>query len=231
MRQRFCILYFRVVVISGCSEKGGIAFARNIKYTLDVLLKEVLFFMTFATWWRGDPLPNLSPLPSFSTYLSTDEPLIAQLTNLSRQAIATRFQEGKRIYLAFINDVPVAYGWVATREGRISGLQLTFALPTGNCYLHDFVTFPEWRGRGVYPHLLQSIIREEASFDRFWIGYLPDNTASGRGVSKAGFHVVSDLVVTGNRVSGLTLFESSEQALACADVLHLPVVAHEYKAR
>ena len=181
--------------------------------------------MTFATWWRGDPLPNLSPLPSFSAHHSTDAQLIAQLTNLSLQTIATRFQAGKRLYLAFTRGVPVAYGWVATREGRISDLQLTFALPARNGYLHGFLTLPEWRGRGVYPHLLQSIIRQEPSFDRFWIGYLPDNTASGRGISKAGFQVVSDLVVTDGRACGFTLFESSERALANADVFHLPVVA------
>jgi GNAT superfamily N-acetyltransferase len=181
--------------------------------------------MTFATWWRGDPLPNLSPLPSFSVHRSTDAQLIAQLTNLSLQTIATRFQAGKRLYLAFMSDMPVAYGWVGTREGRISDLQWTFALPARNCYLHGFLTLPEWRGRGIYPHLLQSIIGQEPSFDRFWIGYLPDNTASGRGISKAGFHVVSDLVVTGSRACGLTLFESSERALASVDVFHLPVVA------
>jgi RimJ/RimL family protein N-acetyltransferase len=174
--------------------------------------------------WRGDPLPNLSPLPSFSAHLSTDAQLIAHLTNHSLQTITARFQKGNRLYLAFMSDIPVAYGWVATQEGSIAALQLVFALPARNCYLHSFRTFSEWRGRGIYPHLLQSIIRQEPSFDRFWIGYLPDNIASGRGINKAGFHVVSDLVVTENRVCGLTLLESSKRALASADVFHLPIV-------
>ena len=96
--------------------------------------------MTFATWWRSDPLPNLSPLPSFSVHWSADVHLITQLTNHSFQTITTRFQAGNRLYLAFINDIPVAYGWVATQAGSLSALQFTFALPPLNCYLHSFRT-------------------------------------------------------------------------------------------
>lgn len=181
--------------------------------------------MTFATWWRSDPLPNLLPLPSLSVRPSVDVTLLERLTNHSTQDIDARFQAGNRPYLAFIGDIPVAYGWVATREGSISALHLTFALPARNCYLYSFRTLPEWRGRGIYPHLLQTIMRQEQSFDRFWIGYLPENNASGRGISKAGFQVVSDLVVTGQHVSGLTLFDASERALASVEIFHLPVVA------
>ncbi|HEY7413894.1 MAG TPA: GNAT family N-acetyltransferase, partial [Ktedonobacteraceae bacterium] len=72
---------------------------------------------------------------------------------------------------------------------------------------------------------LHAILRQERSFGCFWIGYLPNNEASGRGISKAGFQVVSDLVVTDGCVSGLTLFDAHERALASADVFHLPIVA------
>ncbi|BCL79736.1 GNAT family N-acetyltransferase [Ktedonobacteria bacterium brp13] len=180
--------------------------------------------MTFATWWRGDSLPTLPPLPTFSAHFSTDTQLIARLSNHSPQAIATRFQMGNRLYLAFMGEVPVAYGWAATQQGSISALQLSFAIPSGNSYLYNFLTVPEWRGRGIYPHLLQAIIHQEPLVHRFWIAY-HDNEASGRGIRKAGFHVVSDLVVSGDRVSGITLFESSERAQASADVFHLPVIA------
>lgn len=181
--------------------------------------------MTFATWWRGDTLPNLSPLPTFSAHLSTDTQLIAHLSQRSPQVIASRFQEGNQLYLAFMGEIPAAYGWMATQEGGITDLQLSFAIPSGNSYLYNFRTLPEWRGRGIYPHLLQAIILQEQLVDRFWIGYLPDNEASGRGIRKAGFHVVSDLVLVDGHVSGMTLFESSERAQASAAFFHLPVVA------
>lgn len=181
--------------------------------------------MTFATWWRGDPLPHLSPLPTFSAHRSTDTQLIARLTNRSPELFTTRFQTGNRLYLAFMGEVLVGYGWVATQEGSISQLEISFTIPSGSCYLYSFLTLPEWRGHGIYPHLLQIIIHHEQLIDRFWIGYLPDNTASARGISKAGFHVVSDLVISEGHVSGLTLFEESERALASADFFQLPIVA------
>lgn len=179
--------------------------------------------MTFATWWRSDPLPVLPALPPLSVCPSVDRTLLERLTNHSTQDIDARFQAGNRPYVAFMGNIPAAYGWVATQEGAISDLQWTFALPAGNCYLYNFRTLPEWRGRGIYPHLLQTIMRQEQSFDRFWIGYLPENNTSGRGISKAGFHVASDLVVTGQHVSGLTLFDASERALASVEVFHLPL--------
>lgn len=183
--------------------------------------------MTFATWWRRDSLPDLSPLSTFSAHPSTDIEEIAKLTKHSLQIITARLQAGNRPYLAFMGNIPVAYGWVATQEGSISDLQLYFAVPPENCYLYNFLTLPEWRGHGIYPRLLQAIIRQEEQIQRFWIGYLPDNNASGSGIQKAGFHVVSDLVVSGNRISGITLFESSEQARASADFFHLPVVTRQ----
>ncbi|QBD78992.1 GNAT family N-acetyltransferase [Ktedonosporobacter rubrisoli] len=181
--------------------------------------------MTFATWWRGDPLPDLAPLPTFSAHLSSDIHLISQVTNRPLEAITPRLQEGNRPYLAFMGEAPVAYGWVATQEGSISDLGMYFALPAGNCYLHSFRTLPAWRGQGIYPRLLQTIIQQEQSFERFWIGYMPSNIASGRGIQKAGFHVVSDLAFVKGRVCGITLFEKSERALASAAVFQLPVVS------
>ena len=180
--------------------------------------------MTFATWWRSDPVPRLAPLPSFSAQVATNTGLIASLTTHAPHAIATRFERGNRCYLAFMGDIAVAYGWVASQEGGIAELGWTFALPAGNCYLYNFRTLPAWRGRGIYPQLLQAILHQESFFDRFWIGYLPDNVASGRGISKAGFEVVSELVVTDGRVCGLTLYDAHERARASAEVFQLSIV-------
>lgn len=182
--------------------------------------------MPFGTWWRGTPLPDLSPLPAFSASISTDTQLITRLAKLSQQEIDDRFQTGKHLYIAFISEMPVAYGWVATREVNFPHFQFSFRIPPRNCYLWDFLTLPEWRGRGIYPHLLQTIIRQEALVDRFWIGYEPGNEASARGICKAGFHMVTELVIAEGRVSGLTLFDSSEYAQASADFFHLPIVTN-----
>ena len=79
--------------------------------------------MAFATWWRGDPLPDLTSLPTFSAHRSTDAQLIARLTKRPPQVMDARFQMGNRLYLACMGEVPVAYGWVATQTGSISDLE------------------------------------------------------------------------------------------------------------
>lgn len=184
--------------------------------------------MPFGTWWRGDALPNLAPLPTFSASTSTDIPLIAQLANLSEQEVRNRIQKENRSYIAFMDDTPVAYGWVATQKSGIAELQFAFTIPAGNRYLWDFLTLPQWRGRGIYPHLLQAIIQQEQqeqAAERFWIGYEPGNETSAHSIKKAGFHLVGDIVIAENRVVGFTLCDTSDHAQASADFFQLPIMA------
>ncbi len=181
--------------------------------------------MPFATWWRGDPLPALSPLPTFSAQPARDVHLIARLTECSLQSIEARLEADHHPYIAYLDGEAVACGWVAKQRGGIAEFQFSFAIPSGNAYLWDFLTLAQWRGRGVYPHLLQSIIEQEEGIDYFWIGYEPGNEASAHGIRKAGFHEVSDLVIAdGDRIEGLTLFEESERAQASVVFFNLPVV-------
>ena len=59
-----------------------------------------------------------------------------------------------------------------------------------NCY-----TFPEQRGQGLYPRLLLAVCRSLAAqgHQRAIITCAPDNSASIRGVEKAGFRCVKSL--------------------------------------
>ncbi len=181
--------------------------------------------MALGTWWHGDPLPDLPTLASFYSCLSTDMQLIARLTTLSQQEIEARFQSGNRVYLAFLNQTPVAYGWVADRTGSVDEIHLSFTLPPRNCYLWDFLTLPVWRGRSIYPHFLQTIIcQEKHTVDRFWIMYVPGNDIAARSISRAGFSFVGELTFTQNYVSGITLFNTTERAQAGATLLNLPLV-------
>src|SRR4030095_8186023 len=73
-------------------------------------------------------------------------------------------------------------------------LDLGFNVPRASRYLWDFATLPGWRGLGIYPALLQTILRDEgADAERFWIGHLLRNSASRRGIEKAGFQEVGRL--------------------------------------
>jgi GNAT superfamily N-acetyltransferase len=182
--------------------------------------------MALGCWWRGDPLPDLPSLQGFSTLIATDTQLVTHLTGLSQQEIEARFQHGHHAYIAFIEQVPVAYGWVAERTAGVREIQLSFTLSAQNRYLWDFQTFPAWRGRGVYPHFLQTIVRQEMA-ERFWILYQPGNTAAVHSIEKAGFHFVGELVLSKGRVCAIELFEGGERAVAGAAFLNLPVSTKE----
>lgn len=140
--------------------------------------------------WPGDPLPALPPLPGLAVSPADDDRALATLAGLDTPTIAARRRAGKRPYLATLGGVPVAHGWSTGGAVEIGELGLTFALPPGNRYLWGFATAPPWRGRGIYPRLLQAILRLEGPAARTWIGHEPHNAASARGILKAGFRQV-----------------------------------------
>ncbi len=182
--------------------------------------------MALGSWWRGDPLPNLPSLQGFSARIATDIQLIARLTGLSQQEVEARLQHGHHAYIAYIAETPVAYGWVAERTAGVREIQLSFTLSARDRYLWDFQTFPAWRGRGVYPHFLQTIVRQEMAA-RFWILYEPGNAVAAHSIEKAGFHFVGELVLCEGRVCTIDLFEDSERAVAGAALLGLPISSQE----
>ena len=159
--------------------------------------KQIVFGCVYH-WWRGDDLPELTSLPEFASRVITDKNLLASLHNITEDEIQARFDDAAHCYVAFLDDVPVGYGWVGTKEGLIRQGGLVWTLGEGDRYLGDFVTLPNFRGRGVYPNLLQAILRSEpAAAERFWIGHHGPNVASQRGIQKAGF-VLHQLIMLSN---------------------------------
>jgi GNAT superfamily N-acetyltransferase len=150
----------------------------------------------FYTWWRGDNLPDLGPFPDLEVMHSSDTSLLAHLAGLPESEIQARIQNGNHPYLATLNGVPAAFGWSAWHRMEIGELGVDLELPDGDHYLWDFVTLPDFRGRGIYPHMLQAIIRAEVTVtERFWIGHDLDNIASARGIEKAGLPVIGEVWV------------------------------------
>jgi GNAT superfamily N-acetyltransferase len=176
--------------------------------------------MALATWWQGDPLPELPPLPSLSVCANHTVPLLAQLVQVSEEEIQSRLQTGHTAFLAYWDEEPVAYGWVATQEATIGEVSLSFSLETTDHYLWDFATLPAWRGHGIYPHLLQQIIQQQSDqVARFWILFAPENRASAAGILKAGFRLVTEISFTRERTVSAAALESSERAQSGARLL------------
>jgi GNAT superfamily N-acetyltransferase len=148
--------------------------------------------MALMTWWRTDALPALPALSGFAPRCSNDAHQIAELNRISVAEARERLRDGHHAYFATLHGRPVGYGWAATKEASIGEVGRSFALSRSERYLWDFATLPEYRGRGLYPRLLQAMLRMETT-TRAWILHAPENQPSGVGISRAGFRPVGRL--------------------------------------
>ena len=169
--------------------------------------------------WPDDPLPVLSPLPGFTMVPAIDDHALATLAEIDLAEVAARRAADNTPYLAYLAGQVVACGWSSASIVEIGELGLTFTLPPGNRYLWGFVTDPHYRGRGLYPRLLQAILRAEGADIRAWIGQEPNNTASARGIINAGFRCVGDVFRTPAGTFLLTPAGPLDRARAGADLL------------
>lgn len=150
-------------------------------------------FALLWTWWQGDEKPQQTEVSNGANVTfqqTTNRDLMRKLMLLTPADITHRLKAGHRAYLATIEDKTVAYGWSAGREAAFGSPTTFFQIPPGNRYLYHFVTFLPWRGQGLYPRLLQSIIDSESNEnERFWIIHRQSNRASQHGIARASFHL------------------------------------------
>src|SRR5690349_1755636 len=181
--------------------------------------------MALATWWAGDQLPALAPLPGFQAAVTTDIDALARLARLDPAEVRARLDGGHQPYVALLGDAPAGYGWVAGTGATIGELGVSFVLPRGDRYLWDFATLPAWRGRGLYPHLLQGIIAAEtAEAARLWIIHAPENRASCRGIAKAGFAPIGELSFRADGSAGFLPHGRLTRASVGAALLGVPLL-------
>ncbi len=111
--------------------------------------------------------------------------------------VLRRIDAGKRCYVARAGDQIAAYGWVSLLEEHIGEFNLRVRLVPGEAYIWDCFTVPEYRRFGLYSALLIHILHELQSdgLCRAWIGADLDNLPSQRGIARAGFHPVADMLM------------------------------------
>jgi RimJ/RimL family protein N-acetyltransferase len=113
--------------------------------------------------------------------------------SISAKDVVKRLGNDHVAFIAFVNGVPAAFGWMARGKAFIGELNHDLILPYRHRYLWKFRTMEPFRGLGIYPVLLQRIIQlEESKADRFWIIHAPENEASLKGIQKAGFQHVGE---------------------------------------
>ena len=150
--------------------------------------------MSLAARHRDDPMPVLAPIPTLVVRREVDPAAMAALQGKPIGEMVRRLDAGHRAYVAEVGGERAAFGWVATRSAAIGELATEFVIPAGERYLWNFVTLPAHRGAGIYPRLLDAIVRAEShAAERFWVAFAPENHASGSGIRKAGFVEVAEL--------------------------------------
>ena len=156
-----------------------------------------------GTIWIFDldqPIPAVKPSIDTSFYHVGKEsiPTLADAMDTDTTAeIINRFETGRRCYVAQGESKIVAYGWVSFDEEFIGELNLRLRLLPGEAYIWNCATLPAFRGNHLYSALLTYILEDLRSekFHRVWIGADLENIASQRGIARAGFRYVADLVV------------------------------------
>jgi len=110
---------------------------------------------------------------------------------------ARRLESGRQCYTAWVEEQPAAYGWVSFQEEYIGELNLCIKLLAGEAYIWDCATLPAYRQKHLYSALLVYICGQLRSqgLCRAWIGADLENVASQKGMARAGFHHVADLVI------------------------------------
>ena len=114
--------------------------------------------MPFAMLHRDDVSPALIPLAGFEVHQVWDAEFMARLQGRAVEEMSARFDAGHRAYVAWRNEEPAAWGWVATTSARIGELDASFMIAARERYLWNFVTLPAHRGLGIYPRLLQASV-------------------------------------------------------------------------
>ena len=135
---------------------------------------------------------------SFRRAGAEDIPALAEVMDAGAAEIEQRFATGRRCTTAWVDGQLAAYGWVSYEEEFIGELRLRLKLLPGEAYIWDCATRPAYRRNRLYSALLAYILAELRAepLCRVWIGANLDNEASQRGIARAGFHHVADLVIS-----------------------------------
>ncbi|MFC1491199.1 GNAT family N-acetyltransferase [Nitrospinota bacterium] len=108
-----------------------------------------------------------------------------------------RFERGENCFMAIHQGHVVSYIWGS--RGKVGVEEITMAVKTAptEMYLYDAFTLEPWRGKNLYPSVLQRALEFGRDLDltRSTIFVEARNTPSIRGVTKAGFILFQTLLL------------------------------------
>ncbi|MGN6531412.1 MAG: GNAT family N-acetyltransferase [Ginsengibacter sp.] len=166
--------------------------------------------MSLYTLSSNQTLPQVELPQGFHVEESSNIALLMAMAGITAEEVVRRLSNDHVAFVAYINKVPAAFGWMARGKAIIGELNHELVLPVGNRYLWNFRTMEQFRGRGIYPALLQYIIRYELEMaERFWIIHAPENKASLKGIQKTGFELIGKLY----NINSITSIEATEASV------------------
>lgn len=86
--------------------------------------------------------------------------------------------------MAFTNDEPIAYLFATTKDIWVDEIKDRLNISPDEVYLYDALTFPEYRGKMIYPTLIQHVTEyyKELCFKNALIFTKSDNRSSIEGI-------------------------------------------------
>ena len=156
-----------------------------------------------GTIWAFDldqPIPAINPAinATFSRVgIDSIMKLAAVMGPNTSTEILKRLESGRRCYVAQVENRFVAYGWVSFDEEFIGELNLRLRLLPGEAYIWDCATLPAFQRKHLYSALLANILLDLNTdhLHRVWIGADFENVTSQKGIARAGFKHIADLVL------------------------------------
>ena len=147
-------------------------------------------------------LPDLGSLKSVGIYEPDVYKEFCEKYEMNlREKDLQRLSDGSSFWcLISSEDVVVSTGWLAFKQHFYIGeTDYGFDMNKSTTgLLYDFNTKPEHRGNGYYPLLLKSIVSQAKEPENYIIYTAPDNTASDKGIRKAGFNFDGTLSASDN---------------------------------
>ena len=125
--------------------------------------------------------------PILDTAAWAQQPNKGHITD--RHLFQARLDRGEQFWTAQQDDRIVSYIWATKASVEIGEIYAVVRPREDEIYLYDAFTFDAYRGRNLYPAVLQQILvhGRKTGLRRALIFVLSDNIASIRGVKKAGF--------------------------------------------
>jgi RimJ/RimL family protein N-acetyltransferase len=110
------------------------------------------------------------------------------------QQVKDYFDSGGEAFLGFSEGKLVHIAWLFYNL-RISEVHFFVKIKEDEAYIGSCQTHPEFRGKNIYPVVLQHILRDAAAKNkkRCFIATIPTNLASIRGIEKSGFSFVGKM--------------------------------------